>query len=127
MDDQRHALDELLKALNTKVRPCLDEARQQPPFDVIQALDWTTKRIACLPDITDHDRVCLATAITVLEDAKHTLDTDLLAAARQALAMWDKYGMGDEEEDAETTYHQLRDAAKGYAYWRSRHDRTCPF
>lgn len=127
VDDQRHALDELLKALNTKVRPCLDEARQQPPFDVIQALEWMTTRLACMPDLTEHDRTCLATAITVLKAAKTTIDTELLSAARQALALWDKHGLGDDPNESDPVHAQLKEAVKGYDYWRSRHDKLCPF
>jgi hypothetical protein len=127
VDDQRHALDELLKALNTKVRPCMDEARQQPPFDAIAALEWTTKRLTADPDLGEHDHVCLAQALEALAYAKSHVDTNLLAVARQTLALWDKYGMGDEEEDSEPVYHLLKDAVNGYDYWRSRHDKPCPF
>ena len=59
--------------------------------------------------------------------AKSHVDTNLLAVARQTLALWDKYGMGDEEEDSEPVYHLLKDAVNGYDYWRSRHDKPCPF
>jgi hypothetical protein len=122
-DDQRHALDMLLTALNTKVRPCLDEARQQPPFDVIEALEWTTKRLSADPALSEHDHVCLAQAMEALNTARSHVDTNLLAAARQTLSLWDKYGMGDEEADSEPVYFELKEAVEGYDYWRIRHDK----
>jgi hypothetical protein len=132
IDEQRKRLDDLLVSLNTKVRPCLDEAQQQPPFDVIAALEWATNRLAAvittMPDATEYyDRTCLAKALEVLTHAKHTRDTNLLAAARAALALWDKYGLGDEDSESEPVYHILKDAVEGYDYSRSKHDRPCPF
>lgn len=132
IDEQRQRLDDLLTSLNTKVRPCLDEAQQQPPFDIIAALEWATNRLAAvittMPNAPEYyDRTCLAKALEVLAHAKRTRDTNLLAAARAALNLWDKYGLGDDDDESEPVYHALKDAVSGYDYWRSKHDRPCPF